>query len=44
MSEKVTGTVAEVFAVVVADVHLRSSVALFQVVFLFAPLQRQVAK
>ena len=41
MSEKVTGKVAEVFAVVVADVHLRSSVALFQVVFLFAPLQGQ---
>ena len=30
MSEKVTGKVAEVFAVVVADVHLRSSVALFK--------------
>ena len=42
MSEKVNGKVAKVFFY--SDIHLRSSVNLFCLVFLFASLQGQVDK
>ena len=43
MSEEVNGKVAEVFFCY-SDVHLRSGVIFFCVVFLFASLQGQVDK